>query len=331
MLCNASPDLRQQIGDNPFLHPREGLRHSPIKAVVLTNADVDHIAGLLNLRESQPLRLYATERVLSVLEANPVFNVLNPAFVSREPMRLDEPLSILCPDGSPAGVVVTPFAVPGKVALWLEDESKGPDFGSVEEDTIALEVRDAAGVTRLFYVPACARMTDALAARLAGAELVLFDGTLWTDDEMIRSGTGVKTGRRMGHMSISGEDGTMAAFAPLGGEAQGLHPPQHHQPGAARRQRGEARGHRAGLGGRLRRDGARRVTAVRIYGQSGSRPYFFATPSTRYVSIGVCATAAIRRCQLRRRTSPGTRQVAITAFHCLSALPSPWNSGLRAS
>ena len=183
---------------------------------MLTNADVDHIAGLLNLRESQPLRLYATERVLSVLEANLVFNVLNPAFVSREPMRLDEPLSILKPDGSPAGVVVTPFAVPGKVALWLEDESKGPDFGSVEKDTIALEVRDAAGVTRLFYVPACARMTDALAARLAGAELVLFDGTLWTDDEMVRSGTGVKTGRRMGHMSISGEDGTMAAFAPLG-------------------------------------------------------------------------------------------------------------------
>ena len=215
VLCNASPDLRRQIGDNPFLHPREGLRHSPIKAVVLTNADVDHIAGLLNLRESQPLRLYATGRVLSVLEANPVFNVLNPAFVSREPMRLDEPFPILCPDGSPAGMVVTPFAVPGKVALWLEDESKGPGFGSVEEDTIALEIGDEGGTTRLFYVPACARMTDALAARLAGAGLVLFDGTLWTDDEMIRSGVGVKTGRRMGHLSISGEDGTMAAFAPL--------------------------------------------------------------------------------------------------------------------
>ena len=216
VLFNASPDLRQQIGENPFLHPGEGLRHSPIKAVVLTNADVDHIAGLLNLRESQPLRLYATERVLSVLAANSVFNVLNPAFVTRESMRLDEPLSLATPDGSPSGVVVVPFAVPGKVALWLEDESRGPDFGSVEEDTIALEVRDAGGATRLFYVPACARMTDALATRLAGAEVVLFDGTLWTDDEMIRSGVGVKSGRRMGHMSISGHDGTMAAFAPLG-------------------------------------------------------------------------------------------------------------------
>ena len=151
-----------------------------------------------------------------MLEANPVFNVLNPAFVTREPVRLDEPLSILKPDGSAAGVEVTPFAVPGKVALWLEDERKGPDFGSVEEDTIALEIGDAGGVTRLFYIPACAWMTDTLAARFAGAELVLFDGTLWTDDEMIRAGVGVKTGRRMGHMSIAGDDGTMAAFAPLG-------------------------------------------------------------------------------------------------------------------
>ena len=216
VICNASPDLRQQIGENSFLHPCEGLRHSPIKAVVLTNADVDHIAGLLNLRESQALRLYATERVLSVLEANSVFKVLNPRLVTREPMRLDETLPILRPDGEPSGVQVVPFAVPGKVALWLEDESKGPDFGTEEGDTIALEVRDAESAARLFYVPACARMTEALAARLSGAELVLFDGTLWTDDEMVRSGVGVKTGRRMGHMSISGEDGTVAAFAPLG-------------------------------------------------------------------------------------------------------------------
>lgn len=215
VICNASPDLRQQIADNDVLHPSAGLRHSPIRAVVLTNADVDHIAGLLNLRESQPLRLYATGRVLDVLAANTVFNVLNPKFVAREPMVLDQPLAVRRQDGSETGVVVVPFAVPGKVALWLEDESKGPDFGSVEEDTIALEVRDAGGATTLFYIPACARMTDALAARLAGAATVFFDGTLWADDEMISSGVGVKTGRRMGHMSISGEDGTLAAFAGL--------------------------------------------------------------------------------------------------------------------
>lgn len=213
-LFNASPDLRQQINDNDVLQPKHALRESPIQAVVLTNADVDHVAGLLNLRESQPLRLYGTQRVLSVLEANPIFNVLNPAFVSREAMRLEQAFEVMRPDGEPLGVSVLPFAVPGKVALWLEDEKQGADFGTVEEDTIALEVREG-GHTKFFYMPACARMTPELAARLRGAPLVFFDGTLWTDDEMVRDGVGVKTGKRMGHMSVSGDDGTMAAFRAL--------------------------------------------------------------------------------------------------------------------
>ena len=213
-LFNASPDLRQQINDNDILHPRQALRDSPINAVVLTNADVDHVAGLLNLRESQAFRLYGTRRVLSVLEANSIFNVLNPQFVTRESMVLNEELEIMRPDGGALGISVLPFAVPGKVALWLEDESQGENFGTVDEDTIALEVR-AEGKTCFFYMPACARMTDALADRLRGAELVFFDGTLWVDDEMVRDGVGVKTGKRMGHMSVSGEEGTIAAFSDL--------------------------------------------------------------------------------------------------------------------
>lgn len=217
VLFNASPDLRQQIFDNPVLHPRpdRGLRDSPIKAVVLTNADVDHVAGLLNLRESQAFQIYATERVLGVLGANSIFNVLNPDFVTRVPMRLDRDVELLRPNGDPLGITIHPFAVPGKVALWLEDEGAGENFGSVDEDTIALEVKDAAGRTCFFYMPACARMTEALAERLDGAPLVFFDGTLWVDDEMVRDGVGVKTGKRMGHMSVSGDDGTIAAFDAL--------------------------------------------------------------------------------------------------------------------
>lgn len=214
-LFNASPDLRQQINDNDILQPKRDLRHSPIQGVVLTNADVDHVAGLLNLRESQPLTVYGTHRVLDVLKANTIFNVLNPEFVNREAMKLDEPVELKKTDGTAAGIRVIPFAVPGKVALWLEDASKGDNFGSVEEDTIALEVRDASDSTRFFYVPACARMTPELAERLRGAELVFFDGTLWVDDEMIRDGVGVKTGQRMGHMSNSGSDGSIAALRDL--------------------------------------------------------------------------------------------------------------------
>jgi len=216
VLFNASPDLRQQINANDVLFPRQGLRDSPIKSVVLTNADVDHVAGLLTLRESQPLRLYATRRVLDVLAANSVFNVLNPKFVVRQAMQLDEAADLQDRDGTDLGLRIEPFAVPGKVALWLEDASKGSNFGSVQEDTIALKVSCPGQSGTFFYVPGCASMPDTLARRLGGAELVLFDGTLWTDDEMIASATGVKTGRRMGHMSVSGSDGTIEAFKELG-------------------------------------------------------------------------------------------------------------------
>ena len=214
VLFNASPDLRQQINNTPALHPRTALRESPIKAVLLTNADVDHVAGLLNLRESQALHLYATQRVLSVLAANSIFNVLNPRFVTRQAIALDQACVLTNPNGHALNITVVPFAVPGKVALWLEDGSRGENFGTVDEDTIALEVHSAQG-TRFFYIPACAQMTPALAARLRGAALVFFDGTLYTDDEMIRDGVGVKTGARMGHMSVTGPQGTLAAFAEL--------------------------------------------------------------------------------------------------------------------
>ena len=205
-LLNASPDLRQQILATPALHPRHGPRHSPIAAVVLTNGDVDHVAGLLNLRESQRFRLYATGAILEVLERNPIFNVLNPEFVRRQPLTLEQPVEL---DGGPTMV---PFAVPGKVPLYLEGAAL--EIGAETEDVIGLEVWAEGG--KAFFVPGCARLTPALAERLAGAALVLFDGTLWTDDEMIGSGTGVKTGARMGHMSVFGPDGTLAAFAALG-------------------------------------------------------------------------------------------------------------------
>ncbi len=216
VLFNASPDLRQQINQNPVLHPKQGLRDSPIKAIVLTNADVDHVAGLLNLRESQPLRIYATRRVLEVLQANSIFKVLNPDYVRREAMALEKPVLIRTPAGTYAGIRIVPFPVPGKVALWLENPDQGSDFGTVKEDTIALEVRDSLDEIKFFYIPACAALTPELRERLQGAALVFFDGTLCRDDEMIVSQVGIKTGKRMGHMSVFGEGGTLGAFKDLG-------------------------------------------------------------------------------------------------------------------
>ncbi len=216
VIFNASPDLRQQINDNPALHPKNGLRHSPITGVVLTNGDVDHIAGLLTLRESYPFSLYATDRVLSVLRANSIFNVLNPEYVERRRMRLNEPFEVSDRNGQGTGIVIEAFAVPGKVALYLEDATAGSNFGTQPEDTVGLRIATRDNRSQCFYVPGCAALTDDLAGRLAGTPLVLFDGTLWRDDEMIVAGVGTKTGRRMGHMSVSGVDGTIAAFEKLG-------------------------------------------------------------------------------------------------------------------
>ena len=214
-LFNASPDLRQQINDNDILHPQEALRESPIQGVVLTNADVDHIAGLLNLRESQPLNLYGTRKVLDVLHANSVFNVLNPDFVSRIQINLNQPFKPNYAGGRASDITIIPFAVPGKVALWLEQKDVPVKTDAIGEDTIALEVQDGNQKTLFFYIPGCAQLTDTLKARLGGAPLVLFDGTLFTDNEMITSKTGIKTGKRMGHISVSGEDGTLAGFKDL--------------------------------------------------------------------------------------------------------------------
>jgi pyrroloquinoline quinone biosynthesis protein B len=215
-LLNASPDLRAQILANPPLQPRRPGRDSPIAGAVLTNGDVDAIAGLLSLRESHKLALYATPRVLGVLAANSIFNVLNPDYVARRPMTLGQPVDLATRDGAPSGLRVEAFSVPGKVALYLEDAAIEQRLAQRSEDTIGLAVSAPATGKRFYYIPGCAALDGELKARLRGAKLLFFDGTLWRDDEMIRAGLGAKTGRRMGHLSISGGDGTMAALAELG-------------------------------------------------------------------------------------------------------------------
>lgn len=213
-LLNASPDLRQQIESNRPLQPREGLRSSPIAGVVLTGGDVDAIAGLLTLRERQPLTVWGTRKVHDVLTSNAIFNVLAADVVARRTIQLGERVALTLPDGRDGGLTVELFAVPGKTPLYLEDaDGSAPPIVQGEE-TVGAAVSD--GRHTLFYIPGCAAMNDALAARLRGAELVLFDGTLHRDDEMVRAGLGSKTGRRMGHMSLIGEHGTVASFAPLG-------------------------------------------------------------------------------------------------------------------
>ena len=203
-LINASPDIRQQIHETPALHPAKGhLRHSPIAGVILTNGEIDAIAGLLSLREGTPFALHAHPRVLATLKANSVFEVLKPDLVKRIPMALNDVFQPLLPDGAPSGLRVEAFAVPGKPAWYMEDAGADPG------DTIGLKFSADDGHSA-FFIAACAEVTPDLVARLTGAGLVMFDGTLWRDDEMIRAGLGQKTGKRMGHLSMSD---TIAALA----------------------------------------------------------------------------------------------------------------------
>ena len=200
VLLNASPDLPQQLRAAPDLWPRTGLRHSPIAAVVLTNGDVDHVAGLLSLRERQSFRLIALPPVLAALAENPIFAVLAEGVVERVEAMPGVPLAA-------AGLEIELFPVPGKAPLYREGSD--PVIGAETGETTGVMVRGGSGHGALAYVPGCADLTPALLDRLVEADILLFDGTLYTDDEMIAAGVGRKTGRRMGHVPISGAGGSL--------------------------------------------------------------------------------------------------------------------------
>ncbi len=202
LLLNASPDLRQQIISSPYLHPRGASRQSPIAGVYVTNGDVDHLTGLLTLRESQPFALFGSKTTLGQTSTG-VFGVLNKDLVSTNPVSLDARID------TGLGLFVTPFAVPGKDPLWMEGAHV--EIGGLTENTVGLEISD--GEKRFFYIPGCAEVTPAIKAKISGAEVLFFDGTTFTDSEMVDLGLSQKTAWRMGHVAMSGEKGSLNALA----------------------------------------------------------------------------------------------------------------------
>ena len=214
-LINASPDLRQQLNATPQLHPKAGaLRHTPIAGVILTNGEVDAVAGLLSMREGSPFTIYAHDKVLAILNSNSIFNVLHEKNVKRQPVGIGEPFEPRLPDGSRSGIEVKSFAVPGKSAWYLEGKAH-PGGETGDGDTLGLKIADKTTGKSFYFLAACAAVTDGLKAEIDGAALVFFDGTVWRDDEMIRAGLGHKTGKSMGHVAMSGDDGAIARLADL--------------------------------------------------------------------------------------------------------------------
>jgi pyrroloquinoline quinone biosynthesis protein B len=212
LVVNASPDIGAQIRATPALWPTSGQRHSPIAAVILTSAEIDHCAGLLSLRERHAFHLFATAALHAELEASPVFGALDRALVHR---------TVVAPEAQfeAAGISCELVTIPGKPPLYAECDA--PAIGLETGDTVALSVE--AGGRRLLYAPGCAAFSNSLLERLEVADLVLFDGTLFTEDEMIVEGLGTKTAQRMGHLPISGVAGTLKVLARLPGRRVYVH------------------------------------------------------------------------------------------------------------
>lgn len=213
VLLNASPDLPFQINSSPCLQPEAGdaARHSPIRAVVISGGDIDCIAGLLSLRESQRFCIYTDDFVRRILAENSVFRVLNEKFVTFQQLDTSSHTELHDADGNSLGLSVEAFRVGGKIPLYQETSNDIAKLSS-QDAVIGLGITSATG-KRFYFIPGCNAVTDDIRNRIEGADLLFFDGTLWQDDEMILAGMGTKTGQRMGHLSISGTNGSIACLA----------------------------------------------------------------------------------------------------------------------
>jgi pyrroloquinoline quinone biosynthesis protein B len=214
-LLNASPDLRLQIEATPSLHPRCGQRDSPISGVVLISADVDQIAGLLSLRELQPFHIYSTPSLRRILqEDNSIFRMLNrvPNQVSWQEITPGRRFSLLDTAGVDSGICCEPFSLGTHYPAYI---SARPSANlKPEEISLGLMLESSSG-KKLAYLPAVPALDQTLLRRLDSADLILFDGTFWSDDELIKVQGSGATAREMGHVPVSGPDGSLRKLAGL--------------------------------------------------------------------------------------------------------------------
>jgi len=201
-LAGASPDLAFQIEATPALHPR-ALRDSPVAGIVLASADLDHVVGLLLLRELQPLRVYASQSILRILrEENSMFGMLNRADpqVVWTPMNAGAAFPLLDATGHESGLRCDVHYLAGRYPKYVKSSGLAPGEATAAlffESTSAESAR-----TRVGYLPAISRLDDRLLAKIDGLDLLLFDGTFWSDDELIRVQGSGETAHQMGHIPV---------------------------------------------------------------------------------------------------------------------------------
>ena len=217
-LLGASPDLRAQIESTSELHPCEGVRQSPIAGAVLANADIDHVLGLLLLRELQPLRVYATDSIRRILtEDNSMFAMLQriPGQVTWTTFAPRTPFPLQNPSGEDSGLRCRALSLGRHYPAYVSPSRQSAlTFG---EASLGLIVGPSSG-KRLAYLPAVPQIDDALLKELDAADVLLFDGTFWSDEELIRvqgSGHNAKTAQQMGHVPVSSAGGSLSKLAGL--------------------------------------------------------------------------------------------------------------------
>ncbi len=208
VLFNASPDVRSQINATEPLAPR-GLRGSPIAAVVLTNGDIDHCAGLLVLREGGVPPIYCSERTREALTDGlrllPALGAYGP--VSVRVVAPGSSIDVHDREGLPTGITLHPFAVASKAPPYMpfisDDRARRDDLAG---DTLGY-VMAAGNGPRVVYVPGVRVLDDALRLQISGAACVLIDGTFATEDELIALGASTKSAQAMGHAPLFGAGG----------------------------------------------------------------------------------------------------------------------------
>lgn len=207
-LLNASPDVREQLTRLTGRLPT-GIRHVPVEGILATDAELDHTVGIVLLREARRLQLWATCAVLRTLEEDSRLLPVTRAFaeVTATELPLAGPAPLRYRDGAESGLSVEAFRVP----------AGPPRFASADQPghTVGVVLRDAATDGTLAYAPACGGLDDGLLARFGATDLLLFDGTFWTDDELIALGIGDRTARQMDHLPVSGPGGSLERLASL--------------------------------------------------------------------------------------------------------------------
>ncbi|HVK31747.1 MAG TPA: pyrroloquinoline quinone biosynthesis protein PqqB [Burkholderiaceae bacterium] len=201
VLLNASPDIGQQLRMQPILHPKQGLRDTPIKAVILMDAQIDHATGLLSLREGPPIELYVTPCVFEDLTTGlPILTVLEHycgVHWHLLPVAGEQKVAEFAVDGFES-LRFRAIAIPGKAPPY-SPHRHDPKVG----DNIALEITDLRNGKRLFYAPGLGEVGPQELEWMSDCDLLMIDGTFWTEDEMVRAGLGSKYASDMGHLPQS--------------------------------------------------------------------------------------------------------------------------------